>query len=88
MKSHVKHIFLKLAVGTRAEAVSRVGLLGLFAICSLRQPRAADAESLDDVVVALHYAVGGWRASKGGVAQCATTAFTTWRHDLRGLATS
>src|ERR1700733_8274183 len=29
VKSHVKHIFLKLAVGTRAEAVSRAGLLGL-----------------------------------------------------------
>jgi LuxR family maltose regulon positive regulatory protein len=28
VKSHVKHIFLKLAVGTRAEAVSRAGLLG------------------------------------------------------------
>jgi hypothetical protein len=38
--------------------------------------------------VILLYAVGGWRASKGGVAQCATTAFTTWRHDLRELATS
>ena len=29
VKSHVKHIFLKLTVGTRAEAVSRAGLLGL-----------------------------------------------------------
>lgn len=29
VKSHVKHIFLKLVVGTRAEAVSRAGLLGL-----------------------------------------------------------
>jgi LuxR family transcriptional regulator, maltose regulon positive regulatory protein len=29
VKSHVKHIFLKLAVGTRAEAVSRAGILGL-----------------------------------------------------------
>ena len=29
VKSHVKHIFFKLAVGTRAEAVSRAGLLGL-----------------------------------------------------------
>jgi LuxR family maltose regulon positive regulatory protein len=29
VKSHVKHVFLKLAVGTRAEAVSRAGLLGL-----------------------------------------------------------
>jgi DNA-binding CsgD family transcriptional regulator len=29
VKSHVKHIFLKLAVSTRAEAVSRTGLLGL-----------------------------------------------------------
>jgi LuxR family transcriptional regulator, maltose regulon positive regulatory protein len=29
VKSHVKHIFLKLAVSTRAEAVSRAGLLGL-----------------------------------------------------------
>ncbi len=29
VKSHVKHIFLKLEVGTRAEAVSRAGLLGL-----------------------------------------------------------
>jgi LuxR family maltose regulon positive regulatory protein len=29
VKSHIKHIFLKLAVGTRAEAVSRAGLLGL-----------------------------------------------------------
>jgi LuxR family maltose regulon positive regulatory protein len=29
VKSHVKHIFLKLAVGKRAEAVSRAGLLGL-----------------------------------------------------------
>jgi DNA-binding CsgD family transcriptional regulator len=29
VKSHVKHIFLKLAVGTRAEAVSRSGLRGL-----------------------------------------------------------
>jgi DNA-binding CsgD family transcriptional regulator len=28
VKSHVKHIFLKLAVSTRAEAVSRAGLLG------------------------------------------------------------
>jgi len=28
VKSHVKHIFLKLAVGTRAEAVSRAGSLG------------------------------------------------------------
>jgi len=30
VKSHVKHIFLKLEVGTRAEAVSRAGPLGLF----------------------------------------------------------
>jgi LuxR family maltose regulon positive regulatory protein len=29
VKSHVKRIFLKLAVGTRAEAVSRAGSLGL-----------------------------------------------------------
>jgi ATP/maltotriose-dependent transcriptional regulator MalT len=29
VKSHVKHIFLKLTVSTRAEAVSRAGLLGL-----------------------------------------------------------
>jgi ATP/maltotriose-dependent transcriptional regulator MalT len=29
VKSHVKHIFLKLVVSTRAEAVSRAGLLGL-----------------------------------------------------------
>ena len=29
VKSHVKHIFLKLAVSTRAEAVSRAGSLGL-----------------------------------------------------------
>ena len=29
VKSHVKHIFLKLTVGTRAEAVSRAGSLGL-----------------------------------------------------------
>jgi DNA-binding NarL/FixJ family response regulator len=29
VKSHVKHIFLKLAVSTRAEAVSRTGSLGL-----------------------------------------------------------
>ncbi len=29
VKSHVKHIFLKLEVGTRAEAVSRAGLSGL-----------------------------------------------------------
>jgi DNA-binding CsgD family transcriptional regulator len=29
VKSHVKHIFLKLEVSTRAEAVSRAGLLGL-----------------------------------------------------------
>src|SRR5271169_6894427 len=29
VKSHVKHIFLKLEVGTRAEAVSRTGLSGL-----------------------------------------------------------
>jgi hypothetical protein len=49
---------------------------------------AAVARSLGDVAVILLYAVGGWRASKGGVAQCATTAFTTWRHDLRELATS
>jgi LuxR family maltose regulon positive regulatory protein len=28
VKSHVKHIFLKLTVSTRAEAVSRAGLLG------------------------------------------------------------
>jgi DNA-binding CsgD family transcriptional regulator len=28
VKSHVKHIFLKLAVSTRAEAVSRAGSLG------------------------------------------------------------
>jgi LuxR family maltose regulon positive regulatory protein len=30
VKSHVKHIFLKLEVSTRAEAVSRAGLLGHF----------------------------------------------------------
>jgi LuxR family transcriptional regulator, maltose regulon positive regulatory protein len=29
VKSHVKNIFLKLVVSTRAEAVSRAGLLGL-----------------------------------------------------------
>jgi LuxR family maltose regulon positive regulatory protein len=29
VKSHVKNIFLKLAVGTRAAAVSRAGALGL-----------------------------------------------------------
>jgi len=29
VKSHVKHIFFKLAVSTRAEAVSRAGSLGL-----------------------------------------------------------
>jgi DNA-binding CsgD family transcriptional regulator len=29
VKSHVKHIFLKLAVGTRTEAVVRAALLGL-----------------------------------------------------------
>jgi LuxR family maltose regulon positive regulatory protein len=29
VKSHVKNIFLKLAVGTRAAAVSRAGVLGL-----------------------------------------------------------
>jgi LuxR family maltose regulon positive regulatory protein len=29
VKSHVKHIFLKLAVSTRAAAVSRGGALGL-----------------------------------------------------------
>jgi LuxR family maltose regulon positive regulatory protein len=29
VKSHVKRIFLKLAVSTRAEAVSRAGTLGL-----------------------------------------------------------
>ena len=29
VKSHVKHIFLKLTVSTRAEAVSRAGSLGL-----------------------------------------------------------
>ncbi len=29
VKSHVKHIFLKLEVGTRAESVSRAGSLGL-----------------------------------------------------------
>jgi LuxR family transcriptional regulator, maltose regulon positive regulatory protein len=29
VKSHVKHIFLKLEVSTRAEAVSRAGLLGV-----------------------------------------------------------
>jgi DNA-binding CsgD family transcriptional regulator len=29
VKSHVKHIFLKLEVGTRAEAVSRAGIFGL-----------------------------------------------------------
>jgi len=29
VKSHVKRIFLKLAVSTRAEAVSRAGSLGL-----------------------------------------------------------
>jgi LuxR family maltose regulon positive regulatory protein len=29
VKTHVKRIFLKLAVSTRAEAVSRAGLLGL-----------------------------------------------------------
>jgi DNA-binding CsgD family transcriptional regulator len=38
VKSHVKHIFLKLVVGTRAEAVSRATLLGFFAIRSLRHP--------------------------------------------------
>jgi LuxR family maltose regulon positive regulatory protein len=31
VKSHVKHIFLKLAVNTRAEAVSRAGSLGAIA---------------------------------------------------------
>jgi DNA-binding CsgD family transcriptional regulator len=38
VKSHVKHIFFKLAVSTRAEAVSRAGILGLLPYGSLRQP--------------------------------------------------
>jgi LuxR family maltose regulon positive regulatory protein len=38
VKSHVKHIFLKLAVSTRAEAVSQAGILGLLPYGSLRQP--------------------------------------------------
>ena len=38
VKSHVKHIFLKLEVGTRAEAVSQVGSLRLLSYGSLRQP--------------------------------------------------
>jgi DNA-binding CsgD family transcriptional regulator len=32
VKSHVKSIFLKLAVGTRAQAVSQAGSLGLFEV--------------------------------------------------------
>ena len=38
VKSHVKHIFFKLAVGTRAEAVSRAALLWLLPSGSQRQP--------------------------------------------------
>ena len=40
VKSHVKRIFLKLAVGTPAQAVSQAGSLGLLRGGSLRQEEA------------------------------------------------
>ena len=40
VKSHVKRIFLKLAVSTRAQAVSQAGSLGLLRGGSLRQEEA------------------------------------------------
>ena len=37
VKSHIKHIFLKLAVGTRAHAVSQAGSLGLLEVAPTRE---------------------------------------------------
>jgi DNA-binding CsgD family transcriptional regulator len=47
VKSHVKRVFIKLEVNTRAHAVSRAQLLGLFGLQFIR-PRSAAFESDTD----------------------------------------
>jgi DNA-binding CsgD family transcriptional regulator len=50
VKSHVKHVFIKLDVNTRAHAVARAQSLGLFGLEFVRPRSAAFAPEPDDRV--------------------------------------
>jgi ATP/maltotriose-dependent transcriptional regulator MalT len=50
VKSHVKRVFIKLDVNTRAHAVARAQSLGLFALQFVRTRNATSARETDDSV--------------------------------------
>ena len=50
VKSHVKRVFIKLDVNTRAHAVARAQSLGLFGLQFIRSRSAASAGDTDDSV--------------------------------------
>ena len=50
VKSHVKRVFIKLDVNTRAHAVARAQSLGLFGLQFLRPRSATSARQTDDSV--------------------------------------
>ena len=50
VKSHVKHVFIKLDVNTRAHAVARAQSLGLFGLQFIRPRSATSARETDDSV--------------------------------------
>jgi ATP/maltotriose-dependent transcriptional regulator MalT len=52
VKSHIKHVFVKLGVNTRAHAVARAQRLGLFGLEFVRPRSATSAPEPDDSVSA------------------------------------
>jgi ATP/maltotriose-dependent transcriptional regulator MalT len=50
VKSHIKHVFIKLDVNTRAHAVARAQRLGLFGLEFVRPRSATSAPEADDSV--------------------------------------
>jgi LuxR family maltose regulon positive regulatory protein len=51
VKSHIKHVFTKLNVNTRAHAVARAQGLGIFGYEFVRPREAASACEADDSVI-------------------------------------